>query len=163
MCYNWENIMNEIITHFIALLFGCYLGFIFDRKILKKQEFYRASKELRDAFIPALVELDPIDDIKEGGYTQDTFSFNIVKKYFDLQKKAVFTFAKYLGKEEDNFMKDWEEYAYPYKDLSFEVPDLSLNKIPNQEYFTLDPADEPKIREKLRTRINKILSYAKFK
>ena len=155
--------MENIITHFIALLFGGCLGFIFDRKILKQQEIYRASKVLRDAFVPALVELDPISDVKEG-YTQDTFSFNIAKKYFDKQNIAVYTFAEYLDKKKkNNFMKDWDEYAYPYKDLSFEFSDSSLNEIPNLEYMSHNPAEEPEIREKLRTRINKILSYAKFK
>lgn len=154
----------EIFTHIFALLLGGSLGFLFDRKILKQQEFYRVAKELKDAFIPALIELDEIRDVKPEGYSLDDIPSAIVKRHFDVHNEAVYKFKGYLNKvTKEKFWQAWCEYAYPNKALATEFDDNDLNKIPNQEYFSTYEPDIIEIRKKLRVRINKILSFAEFK
>jgi hypothetical protein len=154
----------DIFTHIGALLLGGYLGFLYDRKILKQQELYRATKELKESFIPALIELDEIRDIRSQGYSQGDFPSDIVKRHFDNHETAVYKFKDYLNKETKNdFMKAWDEFAYPNKALSIIASDNDLNEIPNPEYFSTYQPDIVEIRKKLRIRINKILSFAEFK
>jgi hypothetical protein len=127
------------------------------KRNIRYQEFLRASKEFRDAFAPALVELDPIHDVKEG-YTIDTFSFNIVIKYFDRQKLAIQVFSDYLSVRKKRKLNNaWQEYAYPHhKEFPGEFNDIGF------DYKTVNPAEEPAIREKIRNRIYKIISFGKY-
>jgi hypothetical protein len=152
-----NDLEQKILIAITSLIVGGFIGYYIRRLNLRYQEFLRASKEFRDAFAPALVELDPINDVKEG-YTQDTFSFNIVIKYFDRQKLAVQVFSDYLSTRKKRQLNDaWQEYAYPHH-----------NEFPNEfneigfDYKTFNPAEEPDIREKIRNRIKKIISFGKY-
>ena len=84
--------LTGLVWGIITFIGGYFLG----KRNIRYQEFLRASREFRNAFSPALVELDPIDDVKEG-YTQDTFSFNIITNHFDSQRLAVQVFSDFLG------------------------------------------------------------------
>ena len=152
-----NDLEQKILIAIISVIVGGFIGYFTRRLNLRYQEFLRASKEFRDAFAPALVELDPIHDIKEG-YTIDTFSFNIVIKYFDRQKLAVQVFSDYLSARKKRKLNDaWQEYAYPHhKEFPGEFNDIGF------DYKTVNPAEEPAIREKIRNRINKIISFGKY-
>jgi hypothetical protein len=146
-------IISSAISGLITFIFGYYLG----RRNARYQEFLRASREFREPFIDALIELDPIEDTKDG-YTIDTFSFNIAIKHFEKQRLAVKTFSNYLSSRKRIKLNNaWNEYAYPNE-----------NKFPGDfneigfDYKTVNPAEEPEIRERMRKRINKIISFGKY-
>lgn len=143
-----------IITGFVTFAIGYYLG----KKNSKYQELLRAAREFRDAFSPALVELDPIEDCKEY-YTNETFSHNIVTKHFEKQRLAVQIFSNYLSARKKKKLDEaWKEYAFPHHT---QFPG-GFDKIPNIDYVTVNPADEPKIRDMLRKRISNLVSFGKY-
>ncbi|MEW5842855.1 MAG: hypothetical protein AB1775_06300 [Bacteroidota bacterium] len=149
-----------IIGLFIAIVSGIIIHLIvkrWNKSNIRYHEYLRASKEFRDAFMPALDELNPIEDIKSG-YTIDIFSFNITVRHFEKQRLAVNTFAQYLSPwNRKKLMKAWQEYAYPYeKKFPGDFDEVGF------DYKTVNPADEPEIRERMRKRINKIISFGKY-
>lgn len=152
-----NDLEQKILIAIVSLIVGGFIGYYTRRLNLRYQEFLRASKEFRDAFAPALVELDPVHDVKEG-YTIDTFSFNIVIKYFDSQKLAVQVFSDYLSSRKKRKLNDaWQEYAYPHhKQFPSEFDEVGF------DYRTSNPAEEPEIRNKIRNRIKRIISFGKY-
>ena len=151
---------NIIIGLVITLVGGIIIHLIVKRlnkSNIRYQEYLRASKEFRDAFIPALDQLTSVEDSKTG-YTIDTFSFNIAVHYFEKQRLAVNTFAEYLGFwKRKRLLKAWQEYAYPYEN---NFPE-DFNEV-GFDYKTVHPAEEPEIRERMRKRISKIISLGKY-
>ena len=136
------EVYSIIITGIVTFIIGFYLG----KKNIKYQELLRASREFREAFLPALVELDPIDDIKEY-YTNKTFSHNIVTRHFEKQRLAVQIFSEYLSTRKKNKLKEaWREYAFPH---NTKFPG-EFDEIPSVDYCTVNPVDDPQKRDLLR-------------
>ena len=140
------------------------IGYCLGKKNIKYQVKLRAKKEFRDAFTQILIELDEVRDIRTQGYSQGDFPSDIVEKHFNSLEVAKTNFAGFLNKRnKTKLIKAWDEFAYPNKKLSIIASDNDLNKIPNPEYFSTYQPEIVEIREKLRTRINKILAFAEFK
>ena len=153
-----NSLHDNILVAAVGAIVGGMIGFYLGRKNIRYQEFLRASCDFRDAFTPAIIELNPIEDNKDG-YTLDTFSFNIAVKYFEKQRLAVQTFSYFLSKRKRKELnKAWKEYVYPNED---KFPG-EFNEV-GYDYKTANPAQEPEIRDRMRKRIDKIISFGKYK
>ena len=152
-------IYSIIASGMVSFAIGYYLG----KKNIKYQEKLRAKKEFRDAFAPILIELDEIRDIRSQGYSQGDFPSDIVARHFNNLERAKTNYSNFLDKRnKTKFVKAWDEFAYPNKELTNTVSDNSLNEIPNPEYFSTYQPEIVEIRKKIRSRINNILAFAKF-
>ena len=152
-------IYSIIASGVVSFAIGYYLG----KKNIKYQEKLWAERELRNAFVPIMIELDEIRDFRKDGYSQGDFPTDIIKRHFDKHEVAIKRFADFLKKRKrKDFIKAWEEYVYPNKKFSESVHDDELNQIPSDEYFSTYPPEIVKIRKRLRNKISVILSFAKF-
>ena len=152
-------IYSIIASGMVSFAIGYYLG----KKNIKYQEKLRAKKASRDAFAAILIELDEIRDIRSQGYSQGDFPSDIVARHFNNLERAKTNYSNFLDKRnKTKFVKAWDEFAYPNKELTNTVSDNSLNEIPNPEYFSTYQPEIVEIRKKIRSRINNILAFAKF-
>lgn len=145
-----------------TLILGGFIGFYFGRKNIRYQHFLLASAEFRKVFVDMIAFLEKSRDesIIIDKLLSDTDStYDFIVKNIDTQKRAYINFSHYLGRINRNrFSKAWEDYANPkHKDKQGIFDWVSRISV----YRVNEFSKEKDVRELVRKKINKLLSFAK--
>lgn len=155
-----EKILIAIISGIITFFIGLYVG----RKNLRYQNFLSASQEFRNAFSEIKFFLDEVRDnniFLDKILSDADSTYDIIIKSIGKQQIAFINFSHYFsGREAIRFKNAWEDYANPNHYNQKTSLDWA-NKI--TAYRTKNFTFEKEVRELVRNKINKLLSFAPTK